>query len=249
MQRGSAPLVILLAALALSVISGVVIFKNTKPDQTKDPVKQVNLDVDKGKLLQTPAPPNPGFLSKTFLNPKPSEAIQKTEEKTYTSKSSDFELKYSSPLEAMEDKESEFNKRGNGDFRKNFSGYIGYEPGKVLEAMVVLGRDKSFENAPFTVWVFENLDGLDEQGWYKRYWYYPFLWGDFDVATNVHVFPKDEATISGRVSKSAVVYYQPGKPRLMLLSKDGKMYLFKVFTDSAAKTDGEKILADFKFTK
>ncbi len=226
-QRGSALLIILLIAAVL-VISGMVIYRNLTPGSVDSPSVG---------------------LSKIFNSPKPSPSAAIDMLKTYTDKNSEFEFRYPKELEVKEDNEADFDTRGNGNFRKNFSSYVGYEPGKVLEAVAVLGKDNNFNTAPFSVWVFENLNGLDEQGWYKRYWYYPFLWGDFDAATNVHVFPNDVATVSGQLAKSAVIYYQPGKPKIVLLGREEKIFLFKTFTDSNESSIGEQILASFKLLK
>lgn len=153
-----------------------------------------------------------------------------------------FEFKYKSNLLVKEDSEENFNKRGNGDFRKNFTGYIQYEPAKFLGATVVLEKDDNFDTNPFTVWVFENPDNLDIGEWYKNYWYYPFVWGDFTEKQKFEFAPKNEATISGKTAKSGVIDYRPGKPKFIYLSNDKKMYLFRIIG-----TTGEDLLSTFKF--
>jgi len=155
-----------------------------------------------------------------------------------------FQFTYSNSLTTKEDTEENFNKRGNGDFRKNFRGYVQYEPGKFLGAAVVLGKDNSYDINPFTVWVFDNPDNLSIDSWYKNYWYYPFVWGDFTYTGKFELAPKTEATISGQMAKSGVIDYQPGKPKFIYLSKDKKMYLFRIIG-----SDGDKILQSFKFTQ
>ena len=47
--------------------------------------------------------------------------------------------------------------------------------------------------------------------WYERYWYYPFVWGDYTARRN-SVAPIKESTISGTLAKSGIVTYQPGEP-------------------------------------
>lgn len=144
-------------------------------------------------------------------------------------------------LEVRTDSEAEFNKRGNGDFRKNFQGYVGYEPAPVIGAVVILDQDKNYERAPLSIWVFANPDNINPPVWYTRYWYYPFVWGDFSYDTKAKAAPVEIATVSGQVANSATIDYQPNKPKFYLLPKDGKMYLFRVVGT------GENILNSFKF--
>ncbi len=160
----------------------------------------------------------------------------------YTSQQFLFKFEYGSDFFVKEDSEEEFNKRGNGDYRKNFKGYVGYEPGKFLGAVVVLDSTKSYDKTPLTVWVFDNSDNLTIEKWYAQYWFYPFVWGDFTYTGKVKLAPKDEATISGQMAKSGIVDYQPGKPKFIYLSKDKKMYLFRIIGQ-----EGDQILSSFKF--
>lgn len=166
--------------------------------------------------------------------------IKKDSLNTYTK--DDFQFEYSNDLIVKEDSEQDFNKRGNGNFRKNFTGYVQYEPGKFLEAVAVLDKDSSYDKNPVTLWVFDNPQDLSIDTWYKNYWYYPFVWGDFTYEGKVKLSPTNESTISGQIAKSGVVDYQPGKPKFVYLSKDKKMYLFRIIGES-----GDKILQTFKF--
>lgn len=166
----------------------------------------------------------------------------KLEFQDYSSQNLGFKFKYPTDLAVKEDTEEEFNKRGNGNFRKNFTSYVAYEPGKFLGAVVVLGNDENFDTSPFTVWVFDNPNDLSIDEWYKSYWYYPFVWGDFTYTGKFTLAPKEEATISGQMGKSGVIDYQEGKPKFIYLSKDKKMYLFRVIGET-----GDQILSSFKF--
>lgn len=166
-------------------------------------------------------------------------AVNKTP--SYKNDSLKLEFQYQD-LKVLEDSEAEFNKRGNGDFRKNFKGYVGYEPGKALGAVVVLDKDQKFDTNPLTVWVFDNPSNLSIDAWYKNYWYYPFVWGDFTYLGKFTLAPKEEATISGQIGKSGKIDYQPGKPKFIYVSKDKKMYLFRIIGEA-----GMKILSAFKF--
>ncbi len=161
---------------------------------------------------------------------------------TYTDLNLGFKLEYPRGLTLKIDTEEEFNKRGGGDFRKNFKGYVGYEPGESIGGVVVLDKSESYDENPLTVWVFENLDNLTIDTWHHNFWYYPFVWGDFTSGGKFDLAPKDEATVSGQTGKSRVIDYRVGKPRFIYISKDKKMYLFRVIG-----SDGEKILENFKF--
>lgn len=170
---------------------------------------------------------------------------------TYQNQDLGFRFQYvSKDFTVMDDSEEQFNQRGtgsssknvNGDFRKNFKGYVGYEPGEVAGAVVVLGKDQNYDINPFSVWVFKNPDNISPDSWFSKYWYYPFLWGVFDYTSKGHIALDQEATISGIEAKSKVVGYQPGKPEFIYISKDQKMYLLRAIGES-----GDKILSSFKF--
>lgn len=162
----------------------------------------------------------------------------------YTNKDLGFGFKYIRDLAVKTDTEEEFNKRGNGDYRKNFKGYVGYEPPEFLGAVVILGKDQNYETNPFSIWIFNNDNNLTIEQWFKDYWYYPYLWGVFDYTSKGHVTPDSEATISGQQAKYKIVSYQPGKPKYIYILGDKKIYLIRVIGDK-----GDKILSTFKFLK
>lgn len=182
-----------------------------------------------------------------FDNSSPKESLKSPagkapDIKNYVNKALGFQFEYSDKeLKVLEDSEEAFNKRGNGKFRQNFKGYVTYEPGIFLGAVVVLDEKGSYELNPLTIWVFENPKELNVEDWYKNYWYYPFVWGDY-TQRNKLVAPVNEATISGSLSKSGIVDYRPGKPKFIYLPKDKKMYLFRIIGEK-----GDKILENFKF--
>jgi hypothetical protein len=160
----------------------------------------------------------------------------------YANQSLGFEFEYPNELTVKEDSEEEFNKRGNGDYRKNFKGYVGYEPGQSIGAAVVLDKNSPFDKSPLAVWVFENPDNLSEEQWFDDYWYYPFIWGVFDYTSKGHIVMDQEATISGQLAKYKIVSYQPGAPKFIYIAKGQKMYLFRIIGEA-----GEKLLSTFKF--
>ncbi len=169
-------------------------------------------------------------------------SVKEPEFNDYSNKNLGFSFRVPKDLTVKEDSEEEFNKRGNGNFRKNFKGYVGYEPGKPAGTAAVMNKTDSFDNNPLTVWVFENSNNLTIDKWFDTYWYYPFVWGVFDWTSKSHIAPDTEATISGQPAKSKIVTYQPGKPKFVYVAKDKKMYLFRMIGES-----GDKVLSSFKF--
>lgn len=164
-----------------------------------------------------------------------------TSSPTYINQNLGFEFSYSDGLTVKEDSEEQFNERGGGDFRKNFTSYIGYAPGKFLGAAAVLDKENNFDKNPFSIWVFDNPEDLTIDSWHHRYWYYPFVWGDFTHTGKFILAPKDEATISGQMGKSGIIDYQEGKPKFVYLAKDKRMYLFRIISET-----GDKILSTLR---
>ena len=107
---------------------------------------------------------------------------------------------------------------------------------------MVLDKSNSYDLNPLSVWIFDNPQDLSVDAWYKNYWYYPFVWGDFTYTGKFTLAPKEEATVSGQMAKSGIIDYQLGKPKFIYLSKDKQMYLFRIIGEN-----GDKILQSFKF--
>lgn len=177
----------------------------------------------------------------TFQIPK-KVAVQKSVLNDYSNPNLGFQFNYPKDLTVETDSEEEFNRRGNGNFRKNFKGYVGYEPGQVIEAVVVLDQSNDFEKSPLSVWVFNNETDLTIEQWFDKYWYYPFVWGVFDYTSKGHIALDKETTVSGQPTKSKIITYQPGKPKFVYISKNQKMYLFRIIGET-----GDKILSTLKF--
>lgn len=165
--------------------------------------------------------------------------------KTYSNKNLGIGFDYSKDYEVVEETEEEFSERGNGNFRKNFTGYVGYAPGEQLGSVVVLDGTEDFENAPLSIWVFNNPKDLTPEGWYSQYWYYPYIWGDFTSRSEL-IAPTKEATISGQLGGYNIVDYRESKPQFTLIPFGDKMYLFKFPTQNQPAVI-EEILESFKF--
>lgn len=128
----------------------------------------------------------------------------------------------------------------NADLRGNFANYVGYQPGEVLGVFEVLDNLENYDQSPLNIWVFDNPNNLTIDQWYENYWYYPFVWGDFSKDGKTKTVPVDDLSFPGLGAKSAVVDYQPGKPKFVYISGNGKIYLFKTLSG------GDQILSSFK---
>ena len=219
MQKGFAPLVVLMVILVSILAGGAVyfLFYSSKSSSVENTVDKVTTPVEDST----------------------SSAILKEDPNIYTDNEGNFSLTTDPRLEAVEETEDQFEKRVNGNMRKNFTSYIQYAPAQFVNAFYLLGEDKNYDQAPLSVWVFENPAGLDPQGFYKKYWYYPFVWGDFTSAKN-KIAPETEEIIDGKIGYSGVVNYRPANPKFIYLQYKEKMYLFRLVGD----TD---ILKGFKF--
>lgn len=220
MQQGTATLFLLIIVLVSTVAFVFLYFGLMKP-----PVLPVSF------RSLTPPANKPSSTPKTKFNTSKDQKLG-------------LEFQYSSQNIVKKDSEEEFNNRGNGNYRKNFTSYVGYEPAKVLGAVVVLDKSTSYDTNPLTVWVFENLNDLSLDQWFNKYWYYPFLWGVFDYTSKSHINLDTEATLSGQPAKSKIVSYQSGKPKYIYVSINQKMYLFRL-----VGSEGESILSSVKFAK
>ncbi len=240
MQRGFAHIFALVGVLVIILIAGEVFyFGKIKPVKNiqKAPNIPVVSEVVPEQVPPTQAPKGNGFLQ------IPSITVAKQPEfNSYSNSRVGFKFSYDLNLSVKADSEEEFNRRGNGDFRKNFTGYVGYEPGKFLEAVAILAQNSDFDKNPLSIWIFDNPNNLTAEGWFDKYWYYPFVWGVFDRISKGHITLDKEATISGQIAKYKIVTYQPGSPKFMYIAKDGKMYLFRVIGSV-----GDQTLTTFRF--
>jgi hypothetical protein len=163
-------------------------------------------------------------------------------QKLYTNNELGFEFSYDSQkYEAKMDTEADYFQRTGGDSRKNYTYYVGYAPGEVMGAVDLLDRsDPNPENSPFLVWVFNNPGNLDAATWFRKYWYYPFNWGQFERAEKAKLAPDTEATVSGQLANWGQIPYQLGEPKYYYIVKDGRMYLIRELND-------DQTINSFKF--
>lgn len=164
--------------------------------------------------------------------------------KEYESNNLGISFSYPKEFEVKEDTEGEYDKRNKGTFRKSFTGYIGWEPGKFLGAVGLVDIKTDLDKSPFLLWVFENPGNLSPEKWFDEYWYYPFVWGDFTERRKA-IAPVTDIQIGGQVGKYGVVTYRPNSPKFIYLSLNGKMYMFRILSNNEALE--KQILGGFKF--
>lgn len=206
MQRGFAHLLLILAILFVLLMVGLYMFQSgntSELSQQLPPPIQV-------KFSPTPIPTPPAQV--------------------YTDESGQFSFTVPDGFTVKQETEEEFHQRANGNIRKNFTGYIQYAPPEFVSSLYVLGDDQNYEEARLSIWISDNPNNLDAEAFYKKYWYYPYLWGDFTSAKN-KTAPVTEETIDGVKAYFGVVDYRPKSPKFIYLNKDGKMYLFRVIGD------------------
>lgn len=150
MQRGSAALLVLIVSLlAIGSLIGFVYFHSLKPVPSAYPAISNKISIP---TLQ------------------PAEASGEVSLQKYEDTELGFEFEYSTDHQAVKpDSEEDYNKRENGNFRKNFTGYVGYEPGEFIKAVAVVNNaDGSYRTAPFTIWVFENPNNETAQDFFPN---------------------------------------------------------------------------------
>lgn len=229
MQRGFAHLFLILILALVLLAAGIFFYFqifNEQSSSTNKPSTGISSSEDSQAIVN-------------FISSKP-------ENKEFNNQN--FGIAFEYPPEGfsvVEESEEEFNKRGNGTFRKNFTGYVGYPPGEAVGSVVVLDETKNYEDAPLSIWVFSNPDNLTPKDWYRQYWYYPYIWGDFTSRSEL-IAPIKEATVSGQLGGYNIVDYREGKPQFILVPFKNKMYLFKFPTESKLEVI-EEILESFEF--
>lgn len=146
-----------------------------------------------------------------------------------------------------EESEKDYFKRSNGDVRKNFTYYIQYLPPDFINSFYVLenGED-NLDKAKLAIVVFKNPDNLDAQKFYNKYWYYPFVWGDFTAGKN-KIAPENIEQIGGKEGKYGIVDYREGKPKFIYLPLESKDLMFQIQLPSQGNEAGQKILESLKF--
>ncbi|MBI2601274.1 hypothetical protein HYW42_04970 [Candidatus Daviesbacteria bacterium] len=183
------------------------------------------------------------FYSKNIFPSNPKEIAQPSPSVQTSKKYSDGLIEFSYPdgFEVIEETEEEFSKRTNTNYRKNFTSYVLYEPAPFIKGLAVKHKDQKlssqFDDEPLMIWIFENNQNLTAQMWYQKYWYYPFVWGEFSSFEKDKIAPEKQATIAGLIAKFNTVEYRPGSPKFILIPLKDKMLLLKVIDQDQKGSD------------
>ena len=170
--------------------------------------------------------------------------------KEYTDTDEGFQFQYpDTGVSVLADDQGSYNARNGGDdYVKNFSQTYGYNPPNLVKGLIVMPNSITDANlAPITLWIFDNPDNLSPSGWYDNYWYFPFVWGEYEPKKSQEG-PDNEASVSGQPAYYRDLNYGSQTPRFVYLQRSGKMFLFRIATPSSGQEDlGTQILNSFKF--
>lgn len=158
------------------------------------------------------------------------------EQNIYKDQALGFSLQIPDGYELVPETEEEFHERNKTNYRKNFKYYVTYEPPAVLKILTLKGHSENlaslWDSSHFSLWIFDNPYNITIDAWYDKFWYYPFLWGQFNTPDKAKIAPKQEGTI---------IDYQPGKPKFVYIPHQNKMFLIRILGE-----DGEKIFNSLK---
>lgn len=216
MQRGSVLPWILFLIFAVIASVSIYYYANSLIPKTV-----INLDVK-----TTPAP---AYQSQTTIN------------------SLGLKLEIPEGFKKVDETEKQYFKRANGDIRKNFNYYVQYNPPEFVDSFYILEKgNNNLDKSKISVVVFKNPDNFDGQKFYKEYWYYPFVWGDYTALKN-KIEPENIELIGGKEGKSGIVDYREGKPKFIYLPLIGKNLMLQIQMPTIGNEIGKQILGSFKF--
>lgn len=159
----------------------------------------------------------------------------------------DLKLEIPVGYRKVSETEKEYFIRANGEIRKNFGSYIQYPPAEMVEGFYILSdSEKNLDQANLSIWVFKNPDNLDPQKFYSKYWYYPFVWGDFSAGKN-KIAPEKKEILGGKEGESGIVDFREGKPKFIYILLKDKNLMMQIQLPSVGNEAGNKILNSFKF--
>lgn len=166
---------------------------------------------------------------------------------TYTDKELGLTFTYPKGYSFVEDTEKMYSNRHHDNYRVNFTQTYGYPPPTLIKALVLKGSGEDLDSSPFSIWVFDNSNSVSTQRWYQNYWYYPFVWGEYEPKKS-NEGPSEESRISGQIANFKIIDYQPNSPKLIYLYYQKKMYLIRIFQQPKDQSNlGNTILGSLKF--
>ena len=222
MQRGSVLPLLLVLILILTVGVGVFYIQFYRTDTTSEAAVAI-------------VP----IKTKTLSSPSPAKQVSSIE-----SLGLSFEVPEGFSLK--EETEEEYFKRAFGNIRKNFSGYVLYSPAEFAESFyIVADGENNLDKSILTVWAFQNPESLDPKAFYNKYWYYPFVWGDFSAKKN-NIAPESIELIDGKEGQFGVVDFREEKPKFIYLPLNDKNLMLQIQYPNGSLT-AKEILRSFKF--
>lgn len=152
------------------------------------------------------------------------------------------------------DSELERSKNENSGIPGTFVTAKGYNPPKVLWALKLEDKNPyqgrygvESPTSPFSVWVFDNSQNISINGWFEKYWYYPFTWGSASQSEIDKMKPVKIMTIDGEQGYGYDVGpTQRGYLKLLYVQRNDKMYLFQLLGEEAISME-DAIASSFKF--
>jgi hypothetical protein len=140
------------------------------------------------------------------------------------------------------DDEAKYSERSHFDVRETFIRMLGYSPPQLISAVGTVDRKAQQDGYlldHFTVWVFDNQGKLSIEDWYRKYRYYPFVWGKAVESAIEYDRPKNTAKINELVMKYAILD-DMGAAQYGYISSDERMFLIVTRSDL-----GNQVLSTF----
>lgn len=197
-------------------------------------------------LIRQTNPPTPAKVTTPAVTPKVEDLPQ-----TSIYKNPDLGVEFTLPegFVVKIETEPEYFKRANGNIRNNFTYYVQYSPAEFVSSLYVINQnEKDLANADLSLLIFQNPENLTPQAFYNRYWYYPFIWGEFSTGEKSKISPKNIKLISGVEAGSAVIDFRPGNPEFIYLPQGNKDQMIQIHLPSENNPIGKEILSSFKLT-
>lgn len=230
-------IVILVIAILLvgvgGVYAGMQIEKRKVKVWTEPPLAEV-----------TPQPTNntPQVITET-ITVKPTGTVDETSNwKTYKNDKYGFEFQYPEKNYTVEGYSLEqYDKASHvSSHRTNFEKMLGYPAPQDNFALSLVSKDNQ---ELIRIWVFNNIENLSIDDWYKKYMYFPESYGSGSVDFYKDFWPNKAIKI-GNLNGLYNMATTRG-PYAAYVKVKGSMFLVEMFSDPSSF---DQILSTFKFT-
>ena len=134
------------------------------------------------------------------------------------------------------------------DLRDNFFVAKGYDAPHPLYALKITAVDPSNVSNPFSLWIFDNRDGLTPDEWYEKYDYYPFAFGPHIPAPVDAEKPIQNVLVHDALGKYHLrVSEEGGEVAYVYIPHGNTMFLLMINTSLSTGEIGNKILSTVRF--